>query len=236
MPDRPSGKSGNFKVVDDQIVEMAEAWLDRARQAIRRKRAHFDVCPYAGGLRFLQHRYPAIRIFLPWRVHLLVKSGKSEMQDSRARPRKFKVIGCQEAAGAGKVEMRAPAGILGGEGICKGRSAPVEHQQPRAVEAFLFCLSLEQASVRVAPKQADGGHRHVRVKTLDADGKVAGRPSAANLPVEDQDLLLLARPAVDKLVVVGTPCTAGDEPDPVFRRGHPASGFRTGSVTSRSSS
>ena len=57
---------------------------------------------YAGSLRFLQHRYPAIRILLPWRVHLLVKSGQSEMQDPRARPRKFKVIGCQRLLVPGK--------------------------------------------------------------------------------------------------------------------------------------
>ena len=214
---------------------MAKAWCRHLDEARCRQRAHLKIGFDSGGTRALQDRHPPAGVAVPWLVHLFMQARKTEMEDARPAAVKIEMVGCQQAAGAGVVEMRAPARFFGSKGVSKGRPASRKRHKARAVEPFPLCLCFQDMAVSIITQQADGGHGQIRIKAFDANRKVAGRTAAANLLIEYQHLVFFTRPAIHQLVVVGTPCAAGDDAVPVLRRDHSASGLRIGSVTSRSS-
>ena len=234
MPDRPSRKGGHLEFVDDEVIKMMKAGRDDLGQTFGGKGTHFEICLHADGPGRLKNRHPAIRAAFPWRIHPVVQPGKTKVKYARAGIREVEMVGCQQTAGTGVVQMCSPARVPRGEGIRERRSMTVEHEKARAFQTLTLSLLRQRAPVLVVSKQANGGNRHLGIQTLDANREIACRPATANVLLENLDLVFFPWPAIHELVVVGAPGAACNETKPVFPGLHSASGLRTGSVTSRS--
>ena len=78
-----------------------------------------------------------------------MQARKTEVEDPLPAAFKLKMFRCQQAAGAGVVDMRAPARLFGSKGVSKGRPVSRKRQKARAIEPFPLCLCFQDLAISI---------------------------------------------------------------------------------------